>query len=214
MLGGFAVPAVALTLGWRVAFVPAACLVAPVALLLPRPTVSVAARRLLAAAGAAAAVVGRVTLGARADRQGAPHLRVVVSMLGAGGVAYVLLAIGSRNGEQAAFAIGTILAFGAGWGWNGLFTFAVVHNYPDAPARASSVIQVGGRLAGIGGPFGFGFLATHYSYAAAWSVDGGAVFLAGVVMTWGSRLLLRRLQLAPDTTGQGATPQTKCLSVG
>lgn len=266
MLGGFAVPAVALTLGWRAAFVMAAVLVAPVALLLPRPRLTVSDRRsrterkalpagwarplmvlsagftlasfasssltafivtsavhtgvskgdagLLAAAGAAGAVTARILLGARADRRDAPCMSVVSSMLATGGAAYVLLAVGSAQESRAFLVVGAMLAFGAGWGWNGLFTFAVVRGYPDAPARASSIIQVGGRLAGIGGPLGFGFLATHDSYATAWSVDAAAVALAAAVMAWGSHLLRRLPRPLDPGKVEAADAPSKGLFVG
>ncbi len=253
-LGGLAVPALALTVGWRAAFALAAALGVLAAGLLPRPRVSLAERRasgashpsppvlrlpllvlavgfglgviaansltafvvtsavhsritkggagLLAAAGAATAAVVRVVSGARADRRGRAHLPVVAAMLAAGGVGYAVLALGVARGAHALLVAGALVAFGAGWGWNGLFVFAIVRSYPDAPARATSITQVSGRLAGVAGPLGFGLLATHRSFAEAWSADAAAAFLGATVILYGRRLLLRS-PAARNQTGTG-----------
>jgi hypothetical protein len=53
----------------------------------------------------------------------------------------------------------------AGWGWNGLFNFAVVGSHLDAPALATSITHVGARLARVAGPLLFGAGAVRASYA-------------------------------------------------
>lgn len=86
-----------------------------------------------------------------------------------------------------------IVAYGAGWGWNGLFNFAVVRTHPDTPGRATGITQVGGRLAGAAGPLVFGFVAEHLSYPAAWALDGGAAVAGATIIVAGRQLLVRRL---------------------
>ncbi len=90
---------------------------------------------LLAAFGGAICVFVRIVAGLRADRLGSGHLRTVAMLLGLGAVAYAVMALGN----PVAFVLVTPLAFGAGWGWPGLFNLAIVLANPDAPAapRAS-----------------------------------------------------------------------------
>jgi MFS family permease len=242
LLGGLAVPALALTVGWRWAFVGGSVLAVVAYWVVPRPATTLAERRarppaaapptalrplvvltvgfglgvftasslsaftvasavddgvskaaagLLAALGAGVAVVVRIAVGARADRRGQGHLPVVGAMLAAGALGYGLLASVTGHAPVILFAAGIVVAYGAGWGWNGLFNFAVVRTHPAAAARATSITQVGGRLAGAIGPLAFGLLTAASSYRLAWSLDGAVALIAGAVIVYGRHLLLR-----------------------
>ncbi len=150
---------------------------------------------LLAAAGGAAAVVGRILSGRLADRRGRDHLPAVALMLGIGAGAYLLLALVTAHRLTYLYLPVVLVVFGAGWGWNGLFNFAVVRDYPHQPAWATGVTQTGGRLGGVVGPFAFGQLVSHGSYTLAWVAAGGAcVAAAGVLMA--VRIALRRADAA------------------
>ena len=247
LLAGLAVPAIALTVGWRWAFVGAAAVAAAAALSVPRPRTSLADRRgaprptarpgslaplavlaagfglgvftatglsaftvssavaaglapgtagLLAALGGALSVGARVTSGARADRRGRAHLPVVSVMLAAGAAGYVAIAAGAAQHDAALLVAGVAVAYGAGWGWNGLFNFAIVRTHSEAPARATAITQVGGRLAGAVGPLSFGLIATHASYATAWVVNAGAAVAAAAVILAGRRMLVASRRVA------------------
>ncbi|MGC8463788.1 MAG: MFS transporter [Acidimicrobiales bacterium] len=242
LCGGVAVPALALTVGWRWAFVAAAVLAVAAAVSVPRPRTSLAERRsrpvvvpapgslrplvilavgfglgvfaasgmtafivtsavhdglssshagLLAALGGAVAVAGRLVAGARADRRGGAHFTATAVLLAVGSAGYVVLAIGSATGLPVLYVLGVLLAYGAGWGWNGVFNFAVVRSHADAPARATSITQVGGRLAGALGPVTFGLVAAHWSFGAAWTLDGVAALGAALVIVAGRTALVR-----------------------
>lgn len=168
---------------------------------------------LLASLGSVFGFSARVGLGWRADaeRAEAPaspvarraflarrHLATVAGALTLGTLGYLALATGSH----ALLVPGVVLAFGAGWGWNGLFNLAVVRAYADGPARATGITQVGTYLGGMAGPLGFGAVASGVSYALAWSLcaafalGGAALFLTG-------RSLLRR---HPIWEGAGSRP--------
>ncbi len=241
LLGGLAVPLIALTVGWRWAFAGAALLAVAACAVVPRPRQSLARRRAAArgrvgpepiaplamlaagfglalmactslgtflvtsgvaagigrgAAGLVAALASvlclaaRVAVGARADRRGGRHLVDVAVLLGLGAVGLLLLAVGSGDRLAWAFVPGAALAYAAGWGWNGLFNFAVVRSHPIAPARATGITQAGGRLGGMVGPLCFGLVAVHARFPAAWSLAAAeAVAGAGLILV-GRRLLL------------------------
>jgi MFS family permease len=141
---------------------------------------------LLAAAGSAASIGMRLLLGARADRVGTGHLRVVARMLLAGSIGFVLLSTGAPT----AFVIGTPIAFGLSWAWPGLFNLAMVRHHPRAPAAATGITQTGVYVGAVGGPLLFGIVAEG-SYGRAWILAGTWSVVAGILIG-GARLLLVR----------------------
>jgi MFS family permease len=252
LLGGVAVPAVALTIGWRWAFGLAALLAAGTAAFVPQPAVPLAQRRaqatpgpvrlpplvffsaglglgmfaasgltafavlaaaqvgfgksaagLLAALGGAAAVTARIWVGFYADRSRRDRFAVAASMVTVGAAGFAALAASMRTESRWLFAAGIVLALGIGWGWNGLFNFAVVSSYRDAPARATGITQVGGRLGGVLGPFTIGLVAQQVSYSAAWLVAGAVTLAAAASMLAGRRLLTAGARARPGGTADG-----------
>jgi MFS family permease len=233
LLAGIAVPALALTVGWRWSYVGAAALAVTAFFAAPRGSAAreaeagrdadraTGALAVIGAAsglGAAAAtglgiflvasavdrgispglaglvltlgsVVGlamRVLLGWLADRRSGGHIAVVAGCLLAGAVGLVLLALPG----PVALVVGVVLGFGLGWSWPGLLQFAVVRLNPEAPAAATSIVQVGVYAGGFLGPVGFGLLAGTVSFTAAWLVAAAAMVLAGIGVLVGRRMLL------------------------
>lgn len=86
----------------------------------------------------------------------------------------------------------TVVALGAGWGWNGLLTFAVVSLFPQAPARASGFIVLGAATGGVLGPSVFGVIVERVGFNAGW-VAAFACFLAAATIL----LLTPRWRAAP-----------------
>jgi MFS family permease len=243
LLGGLAVPAVALTVGWRWAFVLAGMVAFGASWTIPASRTSLAERRrqqrlqpraevhtaalavlavglgmgILAASGCVAflvssavhigyqkgtaglivalasvvALVCRIASGVQADRRGARHFGVISTMMAVGVAGYAALAAGAALGDRPLFAAGAIVALGIGWGWNGLFNFAVVRSHADTPAVATGVTQVGGRLGGVFGPVVIGVVVAHGSYAEGWLVAAGAALCGAGVTLAGARLLSR-----------------------
>lgn len=146
---------------------------------------------LLAALGAGLTVTMRVTIGFAADRYGRDHLRIVLVMVLCGVAGYVALSIASATHDLWLFGIGAVTAYGAGWGWNGLFNYVVVRSHLEAPARATAVVQIGGCTAGVLGPVLFGMLVAHGSYSLAWSVVGGVMCCGCAVLAVAKGLLAR-----------------------
>jgi MFS family permease len=141
---------------------------------------------LYAAAGSIVGVTTRLAIGALADRRTAPYLMVVAVMMSAGAAAAGLLA----TGATAAMLPAVVLAYGVGWAWAGLLTFAVVLTHPDHPGRATGITQGGAAIGGTLGPLGFGQLAEHASLAAAWAGTAACALLATVAILTGRAMLL------------------------
>ncbi len=234
LLGGLAVPVVALTVGWRWAFFGGALLALSAALAVPRREapyvispapasgqsrphrpatemrlliilsiavglgiggidalasfivsyavdigIAEGAAGLVLAAGSVIGIVARIIAGWMIDKKRDADLFAVASMLAVGAAGVIVLNLGDTPG----LFLGGLIAFAAGWGWSGLFTFAVVKRNPSAPAAATGITQVGKLVGSALGPAAFGWLADNASYGAAWwATTGSLVFAAALVL--------------------------------
>lgn len=142
---------------------------------------------LLLAFGSAFGIMVRVTLGYLADGMEGGRLRLVAAMLGLGVVGFALLATGASG----LLVLGTALAFGAGWGWPGLFNFAVVRVNPGAPAAATGITQTGASGGAALGPLLFGVVVEVGSYGVAWLFSGAMALAALLAILLGRRMVLR-----------------------
>lgn len=231
LLGGLAVPGVALTLGWRWAFIGGAVFAVAAMTAVPRrpdgyvvnpvapgrrraagkPTdvkllvtlalavglgiagidalasfivsysvdigIAEGTAGLILAAGSVAGIVARLIAGWAIDRHRNADLTTVAAMLVAGAAGVAILNLGGRLGLVA----GGLLAFAGGWGWSGLFTFAIVKDHPEAPAAATAITQSGKLVGAAAGPALFGVIAESYSFRAAWWATV-ALLLTGATM--------------------------------
>lgn len=231
LASGLAVPAVALTVGWRWAFalglLPLAVLLtlvsrlrideprgsssdsaSPLATGPPRGAVLVvaaaaalgsaaasgvavfltesgvamgmtpAAAGFLLAAGSLAGIVTRLATGIWADRRGGPQLGLMSWMLVGGAVT---MAIGSF-GTPLLVVVGAVGAFSGGWGWSGLLFLSLVRSSPTAPGAVAGIGMSGLAIGNAAGPLGFGLVAQHWSYPAAWLTAAAAAAVAAVVV--------------------------------
>jgi predicted MFS family arabinose efflux permease len=151
---------------------------------------------LLLALGSAVNIVVRVMFGRLADGMSGGRLRLVAAMLGIGAVGFALLA----TGESGLILPGVLLAFGAGWGWPGLFNFAVVKTNPGAPAAATGITQTGASGGAALGPLVFGLVVEATSYDVAWLVSGAIALAALAAILAGRRMLLRNRR--PEDQGK------------
>jgi len=142
----------------------------------------------LVALGGVVACASRVVSGIRADRRDGNHLVVVAIMLALGGIGIGLLAL-SVSGIAQLMIPAILLAFAAGWGWNGLFNLAVISHNRDHPARATGITQLGSRFGGVLGPLAFGLTVDLFGYSAAWVGTAAVAVLAAAVMLLGRRML-------------------------
>ncbi|MPZ00885.1 MAG: MFS transporter [Actinophytocola sp.] len=148
----------------------------------------------LFAAASAVGVAARLLSGVRADQRGRNHLWVVSLMLVAGAIGVAALAMDNL----VLFAIGAPLAFGAGWGWPGVFILSIVNLNPTGPAAATALTQVGTSAGCVFGPLTFGVLAENSSYGTAWAVNALTLLVAAAVIVMGRRQVLNYLSTLPS----------------
>lgn len=151
---------------------------------------------LLLALGSVFSIVVRVVLGNLADRMSGGRLRLVAAMLGIGVVGFVLLSTGMGS----LLVVGTLLGFGAGWGWPGIFNFAIVKTNPGAPAAATGITQTGASGGAALGPLIFGLVVEGTSYSTAWLVCGAFALVALAAILAGRHMLLRERGAKPGRT--------------
>jgi predicted MFS family arabinose efflux permease len=143
------------------------------------------------AVGSAVGLAVRPAVGWLSDRRSGSSLRGTAALLGMGAVGFAMLAV--RSGPI--LPVATVIAFGAGWGWPGLYHHAVVDHNPDAAAAATGVALVGLSLGGAFGPSLFGLLAHNASFESAWLATA-LVALTAAGLAEATRLRFRR---APGT---------------
>ncbi|WP_153502750.1 MFS transporter [Cumulibacter manganitolerans] len=147
---------------------------------------------LLLATASIFGVIGRFVAGVRADHRDGRHLRVVSLMMAGGAIGTALMA----TGVPAAFVVGAVVAYGVGWGWPGLFIFAVVRLNSSRPAAATAFTQGGTAIGAVAGPVCFGLWVDTHSFATAWAGVACVLLIAGAV-GW----LARRMIIAEDPFG-------------
>jgi MFS family permease len=127
-------------------------------------------------AGSVANIAVRLLSGWQADRREGGHLRIAAIMMfvGAGGV--VLLALAPNT---SALVVAALIAFGVGWGWNGLLHHGAMEIYENSAAKATSVIQSFLFLGAVIGPLAFGLTAEYVSFRASWMLVALSLSVAG-----------------------------------
>ena len=141
----------------------------------------------LLAVGSAVGILSRVLSGYLADLRGRRHLIVVAAMMLVGSVGLCILAF--ADGLPMLVA-GTVLAFGLGWAWFGVFDLSVVRYSAGSPAVATGVAMTAMSLGAMIGPVAFG-LAAAWSYSAAWLGCAVALVVGAGFMLVGRRELSR-----------------------
>jgi len=145
---------------------------------------------LLLALGSGLNIAVRVVLGRMADGLSGGRLRIVAGMLALGSAGLAALATGSTGWVLVA---GVLLAFGAGWGWTGLFNFAVVISNRKAPAAATGITQIGASGGSAAGPLLFGIVVEATSFGTAYLATAALSLVAAGAVLMGRRKLLRAL---------------------
>ncbi len=142
---------------------------------------------LLAALGSASGLLSRLIGGYLADKRGGRHLPVIAAMMGLGAIGYASFALGFSWLILPA----TVICYAAGWGWNGVFNFAIIVNHPGAEGRATGTTQSGAYIGSVIGPLTFGYVVDHFSFSAAWSMTSVEAVIAAAGMLYGRHLLMK-----------------------
>jgi predicted MFS family arabinose efflux permease len=128
--------------------------------------------------GSAAGITGRVAAGAYIDHRAGGEVALVAVMMALGAVAIGLIGVADTMAFAAA---AVIVAFAAGWGWNGLLNAAVVRLNPDAPAVATGVTQMGLYIGAVAGPPVFGVVFERIGPDPAWFGAAAALLLGSAL---------------------------------
>jgi len=121
---------------------------------------------LLLAASSVVAILARLFSGWSAGRRSGGHLLRVAVMLFFGAVGSV--AIAYAHDPLPLFVPAIIFVSATAWASNALFTFAIVNRQAHAPAKATSIVQIGAFVGSAIGPFVFGFTTEHAGGRVAW----------------------------------------------
>ena len=151
-LGIFFVPA-AVSIGWQ----------------------EISAGQLLAVASSIS-ITMRVVIGGLADRFKSDGLIWVAMFIAVGAASFFLLGFSEFSLFYAAVFV---IAFGIGWGWPGLFQFAVAIKNENQTAVAAGIVQAGVWVGGVVGPLSFGLIAERSGFSVAF-FTGAVVQLIAV----------------------------------
>jgi predicted MFS family arabinose efflux permease len=163
--------------------------------------VNVGTAGLLLALGGITNIVARLVLGWQADRRASGHLQRVSMMMVGGAVGVLLLAVADG---LVVLAIGTVLAFGVGWGYNGLLHLGTMRLYGHAAASVTGVMQAAQFVGAVAGPLTVGFLVERVSFLAAWMMVALWLVLAGLFV-WRFRILWIRRAAGAASPGAAAS---------
>ena len=133
----------------------------------------------LLAAGSGLGIVMRLVAGWLVDRRASGGLITVAAFLALGAVGTSILLTGARP----AIILGSLLAFLFGWGWSGVFTFAVVHRNQGAPAASTGVTMTGVYVGAAAGPALLGVVA-ETSYTTAWAIMAMSRAIGALLMSF------------------------------
>lgn len=138
---------------------------------------SAAVAGLLLSLGSLANIIARPLVGWLADR-GIGGTMLTVSLMMASGALGLL---GMAVALPWSFAVGSVLAFGLGWGWSGLLHYVVSHAAGDRAAQATGLVQSGAYIGSAAGPFVLGFVFEVFGTTVGWSAAAGIAALAAVM---------------------------------
>lgn len=148
---------------------------------------------LLLAYGSIVNISVRLVMGWLSDRRKGSPVLAIAGMLTLGALGFAILLFAR---SPLMLVVATTIAFGAGWGWNGLFHMATMMHYRRQPAAATGVISTFLFTGGVIGPALFGFLVETRGFAAGWRMSIGVLLLGALFAVWAAVLLRRHP--APD----------------
>ncbi|GAB3249296.1 MFS transporter [Arthrobacter pigmenti] len=131
---------------------------------------------LLLALGSAAGCLARPLVGLAADSGIGGSMATVAMMMAIGSAGL----LGMASGNTIAFAVGCVLAFGFGWGWNGLVHYIVSRRSHPFIAHATGITQRGTYIGGTLGPLVFGFIFASFGPAVGWTLAASIAVMGAI----------------------------------
>lgn len=141
---------------------------------------------ILLAVGGASAFVSRIGWGWLSDRTDGNVMRTTIILLFVGSVGFSLLMF---DVGVPLLVVATLLAFGAGSGWSGLYHLAIIRHHPDSPGAATGMTAAGLAIGGVVGPALFGLLVRPDNFMPAWAATGGLMLASAILAVIGARYL-------------------------
>lgn len=138
------------------------------------------------AAGSVAGIGARILFGWSADRRTGGHLRVVTVLMAGGAVLIGGLAVAD---DPVLLVVLVVAIYCTGWGWPGLYSFAIVVRNPAAAASASGFLMTGIYTGGVVGPLAFGITVHRTGYGPAWIAAALTLLCAATLVLVGRRML-------------------------
>lgn len=134
--------------------------------------------------GAGIGIFARIAWGALGYRLGHRVFLAAAALMAVGSLGPVMLAVQPGTTVR---AVGTALAWGAGWGWPGLFHYGIVTTNSRSPATASGVILTGLFGGSVVGPALFGAGITAIGWVTTWYLCAVCFLLAGASLVLANR---------------------------
>lgn len=156
--------------------------------------------------GGLCGLLGRIAWGHLVDRTKGDGLSQVSLLMVGGSIGVIGLAAIPDSPYILFFS--TLLAFAFGWGWSGVFSYAIVQRNREAPAVASAIVGVGIRVGGVVGPLAFGSIVALRSYAAAWGSAAISGTIAATLIVIGRWLVSRESGFEVTAEPQSPTMST------
>lgn len=144
---------------------------------------------LLLTVGSLCGVSMRIVSGWLGDRVRGGALLIVIALQLVGAVGYLALALAGAAAPLTVLA--TMLAFGGGWGYQGVVLLAVARANPASPATAMGILRLGPSAGAMVGPLVAGVLVAHGGYVVTWLATAVLSLLAAGLMFAGRLMLLR-----------------------
>lgn len=152
----------------------------------------------LLSVGGMTSMLMRVGMGAYTDVRMGDSLRRLAGLYLAGSLGAALMIFSGTR--LPVIVIGVALVYGAGWGWNGLFHYALVRTYAARPAFATGVAQIGIRLGGVVGPLMFGVVMAYAHERIAWGIVATSLAAAGITVSAAGRRITYEGLMQQGTT--------------
>ena len=133
---------------------------------------------LLLAVGSIIGALSRLGVGLLEDRRlRLRGMHLVRIMIGLGGLGLLMMA----SGRVPLVLLGMLVAFGAGWGWNGVYHLSYLRLLsPASREQLAGLAQSAVFLGGAIGPLVFGTIAER-SFPLAWALSGACLVVGAAI---------------------------------